>query len=141
MTGQDAFLFTAALTGGLTAIAVPLVALIQQRDFREVDRGGWRRGWRNAAMAFLAGLAAMAVVGVALPGRPLLETRGEANDLTVVTAMCAGLGLALLTTMAFNLTLYRAAGRIDARQAKWTSLLAAAIYALVAAGFGWAVLG
>lgn len=133
-------MFTAALIGGLTLLAVPLVAVLQLGEFRAAPAGSWPRAWRNAGLGMAAGLAGLALLGVLLPGRPLLDTRHPASDAAVVVAIFAGLGMMLLAAMAFNFTLYRAAGKLDARQAKWTGAMIVAIYALVVGGFSWAVL-
>jgi hypothetical protein len=140
LSQRDAILFTAALIGALSLVAVLLVLWLQRGEFSSVARADWRRAFRNGAAGWLLGLALMAVLGLLLPGRPLLDARTEASDLTVVTAIFAGLGTMLLASTALNVTLYRAAGRLTGRQARWTGAAVAVVYFVVVAGFSAAVL-
>lgn len=135
MTQQEAILFTAALLSGLTFAAVLLVLWLQRGEFGAAARADWLRAFRNGALGWLGGLALLLVLGVVLPGRPLLDGTTEASDLTVVTAIFAGMGMMLLASTALNITLYRAAGKLTAVQARWTAAAIALIYLVVVIGF------
>jgi hypothetical protein len=140
LTQRDAILFVATLLSGLTFVAVLTVLWLQRGAFRAVARTGWRRAFRNGALGWLLGLVLMLALGLLLPGRPLLDAVGAASDLTVVTAIASGMGMMLLASTALNVTLYAAAGRLSAHQARWSAAVIAGIYLVLVAGFSAATL-